>query len=574
MKFQMNQMPSNVIVLGLALLAIGACEAFICPSHCSCTELQPDHHIHAKCASLEGLRQLGKTSELYSLDLSSLNLTKITNQLEKFTSLSKLDLHNNHLSEINSLSLKRIRTLNLSWNRITSGKLSNFPAHIKHLNLSHNDITILTENFKLFVNLESFELADNPLNCTCETLDIRDWLQEKKVWTNTPILCTAPLNYKGRPWLQVPQSEVCDSNDLDSPRMLPYSKDENDLMMGDDPSALLNDATIKLNINIEDEFLPVSENSLRHKRQDVSEEDEENISNQSDHEEGSGADETESSTIKIENDVYEGSGDNNDTTVYRTRPTTQTESSGTSHSIFDHSNKESTEPSVTELPEKIDEPIENEGPKPVERLHNIIMESNQNIMTKPEEVEKSKKVESIDPEASNSPYKADSNGTYILLAILGIILVLLILYVAAKRYRSTAVKNRRSNNDVERPAQEMLAMDKKNLGKPVPNQVEFIPLIPEKHATDKKTNLANAEEPLLQKLSEAENENDQSSDSLKVTNEPQTATKQMNGNAKPLQNGLHDEKVNCNGNGDEYKKFPSISPKPSRYSPVSEIDDN
>lgn len=561
---------SNVLVLSLGLLAIGACEAFVCPSHCSCSELQPDHYNHAKCTSLEGLRQLGKTSELHSLDLSSLNLTKITNQLDKFTSLSKLDLHNNHLSELSSLNLKRIRTLNLSWNRITSGKLSKIPAHVKHLNLSHNDITILTENFKRFVHLESFELADNPLNCTCETLDIRNWLQEKKVWTNAPILCTAPLNYKGRPWLQVPQSDVCDSNDLDSPRMLPYSANENDLMMGDDPSALSDDAVKKSYINIEDEFLPVFDDRLRYKRQDVSEE-QEDISNQSDLGEGSGADETESTSIKVDNEVYEGSGDyNNDTSSSETVPitglTNLLKSSSENESserldLVNDSNKESAEPSVTGLPEKIDEPIKKEESTPVERLLENIIESNQNV-------------ESVDPEASNSPSKADSNGTYILLAILGIILVLLILYVAAKRNRSTAVKNQRNNNDVESPAQEMLAMDKKNLGKPVPNQVEFIPLIPEKHATDKKTNLANAEEPLLQKLSEAENENDQSGESLNETNEPQTATKQMNGNAKPLQNGLYDEKVNSNGTGDEHKKFQSISPKPSRYSPVSEIDDN
>lgn len=556
----MNQMFSNVLVLGLGLLAIGACEAFVCPSHCSCSELQPDHHNHAKCTSLEGLRQLGKTSELHSLDLSSLNLTKITNQLEKFTSLSKLDLHNNHLSEINSLSLKRIRTLNLSWNRITSGKLSKIPAHVKHLNLSHNDITILTENFKRFVHLESFELADNPLNCTCETLDIRDWLQEKKVWTNTPILCTAPLNYKGRPWLQVPQSDVCDSNDLDSPRMLPYSEDENDLMMGDDPSALSNDA-------VEGEFLPVNEDGLPLKHQDVSEEPED-ISNQNDLEEGSGAVETESTSIKVDDEVYEGSGDYNATssteTVSVTGPTNSLESSSENESsdgpdLINDLNEQSTESSVTGLPEKTDEPNGKEASTPAE---GPLGHTN----------EPSEKPESGDPEAT--PSRADSNGTYILLAILGIILVLLILYVAAKRNRSTAVKNRRNNNDVESPAQEMLAMDKKNLGKPVPNQVEFIPLIPGKHATDKKTNLANAEEPLLQKLSEAENENDQSGDSLNETNEPQTATKQMNGNAKPLQNGLHDEKVNSNGTGDEHKKFQSISPKPSRYSPVSEIDDN
>lgn len=178
MKVHFEPTISAYLLIGIILAIIGIGDAALatCPDHCQCVEVQKRYTFnHAKCTSLDGLRILGKTSDLHSLDLSSLNLTKINNQLDKLTNLSKLDLSDNHLSEVNALSTKRIRVLNLSGNRITSGKLAKIPATVKNLNLTHNDITILPDGFKRFVHLRSLELADNPLNCTCETLEIRNW---------------------------------------------------------------------------------------------------------------------------------------------------------------------------------------------------------------------------------------------------------------------------------------------------------------------------------------------------------------------------------------------------------------
>ncbi|XP_031620447.1 protein windpipe-like [Contarinia nasturtii] len=108
----------------------------------------------------------------------------------------------------------------------------------------------------------------------------------------------------------------------------------------------------------------------------------------------------------------------------------------------------------------------------------------------------------------------------------------------------------------------MKPMDKNNLGKPIQNPVEFIPLIPDKHDQEKKTNLCNGEEPLLQKLNEDKD--------IKSEATPTMPTQQLNGNAKHVPNGVHSDKINDNAN--DQKQFQPISPKPSRYSPVYSHD--
>lgn len=608
------QLNRQHLIIGTLLLAIGLIEAFTCPDYCQCTEIHHNNrhsYNHAKCTSLEGLRKLGKTSDLHSLDLSGTNLTKITNQLDKLTNLTKIDLHDNRLSEVNCLSTKRVRTLNLSNNRITSGKLAKIPPFVKHLNLTHNDITVLPEDFKNLIHLKSLELADNPLNCTFETLEVRNWLQERRVWTDRPIRCMAPLQYKGRSWLQVRQADVYDGNGLDEPRMLPSANDdENDLMLGDDPNAGLNEHYDNEQFDHE-EFLPVIQDNRLHDRRDA--QSDENISNDADYDEGSG----DSSNDEIVNaspvlantnnshaEEYEGSGDDNhlqpiiendevisnetNSAESETDLESTTDSEATTIPIpislnSEESNVNSSESISTELAPLIDSGEEQDEEEekhdeeetstaPVAVTEELILPV-KHIPVDAEYIEPENGVENTSNQSESAKIDSsvhESRSTYILLAILGILLIALILYVAAKRSRSP-VKNRRNNNDIESPAQELLNMDKNNLGKPVAtNQVEFIPLIPEKHANaDKKNNLFNAQEPLLQKLAE---ENEPNGDSVNGKDETdlQVPSQQLNGNATtPLQpNGVHKE----NGNAiDEKKPYQSVSPKPSRYSPVSDF---
>lgn len=560
---------SFYLLISTLLLAIALADALTCPEHCSCSEVQRKRYTynHAKCTSLDGLRKLGKTSDLHSLDLSSLNLTKITNQLDKLTNLSRLDLADNRLSEINALSTKRIRVLNLSGNRITSGKLAKIPSTVKSLNLTNNDITILSEHFKHFVHLRSLELADNPLNCTCETLDIRNWLQERQVWTEKPIKCTAPFQSKGWSWLQARQSEVCDPNGIETPRMLPFSDQsndpsENDLMMGDDPNVH------SQSDEIAEGFIPV--NVQRSKRKDF---DDDDISEDSDFGEGSGSGDNsdESVTTAYGDSTYEptheGSGydmptarfiDDDDQISNKTLPGEDEaeDSDGINmESLPDENTSVEPEDSYSTVPPVVEEAIVPVKNVPNDAEYIAPADDNEKEGTRSEQTK-------ID----DSEQVQKGNSTYILLAVLGVLLVVLILYVAAKRSK-TNTKNRRNNNDIESPAQEMLTMDKNNLGKPVQSPVEFIPLIPDKNDGDKKPNLCNGEEPLLQKLTEVENENEPRDDD-------RHQTQQSNGNAKPVrngvQNGLHpDNKSDDNAVHDDQRQYQPISPKPSRYSPVS-----
>lgn len=613
-----DQIKRQYLLIGTLLLAIGLIEAFQCPEHCACNTIVTHHnrhsYNHAKCTSLEGLRKLGKTSEIHSLDLSGLNLEKITNQLDKTTNISILDLSGNRLSEINCLSTKRIRVLNLSNNRITSGKLSKIPPYVKHLNLTHNEITVLPEeHFKHLVHLKSLELADNPLNCTFETLEVRNWLQERQVWTDKPIRCMAPQKFKGRSWLQVRQADVDETNGLDEPRMLPFADandEENDLMMGDDPNAGVDETSEggfesepEEDDELDKEFIPV-EKAMHVKREgsesapNLNESDEAtNISDNQEYEGSGDDDETvtvmpQASIHHVVTEEYEGSGDDVSDHSLPLIETDDVISNETSVEDDDEGSDEIvtvpvpthlnlTEMAInggeTEAP-LVHDTAEEEGATtelPVPVHEDVILPVKSVPVNAPADAEFIETAKGDDNASSSrsEPARIDnsevheSQSTYILLGILGILLIALILYVAAKRSKTT-VKNRRNNNDIESPAQEMLNMDKNNLGKPVQNPVEFIPLIPEKHAADKKNNLMNAQEPLLQKLSEAENE--QSGDSGTGKDEPdlQVPSQQPNGNATPLQqNGVHKE----NGNAvDDNKQYQPISPKTSRYSPVSD----
>ncbi|XP_055315959.1 protein windpipe [Sitodiplosis mosellana] len=572
---------SFYLLIGILLPAIGLGDAFTCPDNCSCSEIQRKryNYNHAKCTSLDGLRQLGKTSELHSLDLSSMNLTKINNQLDKLSNLSKLDLSDNHLSEISNLHQRRIRVLNISGNRITSGKLAKIPWTVKHLNLSHNDITILPEMFKRFVHLKSLELADNPLNCTCETLEIRNWLQERQVYTEKAIRCMAPLQFKGRSWLQIRQSEVCDPNGLEPPRMLPFSDgtdDENDLMLGDDPNAGFENG-------FEGEYLPVSANQ-RTKRTDATADSEEDYINDDDNnDEGSGS-EPEEMVTKSDSttEAYEGSGDDGEITSQLPNTDDDAASNETLSGENDKTSEDTTDIGPSSLNSR-----ENTSAETLNESETLAPVTEEIIVPVKSATNDAEFIETPDGTAAatrKQPKQSDatkiendevheSNSTYILLAILGVLLVVLILYVATKRSR-TNTKNRRNNNDIESPAQELKNMDKNNLGKPIQNPVEFIPLIPEKHDPERKTNLCNGEEPLLQKLTEVENENETTDDGKQkaAADDKQPANgnaQQLNGNAKPVQNGVHP------GNDDNAAndpQFQPISPKPSRYSPVYSHD--
>lgn len=215
-----------------------------CPSGCVCDETQ----LSAKCDNIDALiesysiKAHHHTAQknfmpIKSLDLSNNELTKIFNQLELLANLTELNLSFNKLTQVHKLNFEHLETLDLSHNHITSAKLSKLPKNVVHLKLSHNEITYLPSDFMKLKKLRSLELTGNPLNCTCDTLMIRNWITYQHVWSDKIIKCASPQIFKGQPWLQARQNDICISTTTERSK---YNWDDveyegNDIM-GDQPA--------------------------------------------------------------------------------------------------------------------------------------------------------------------------------------------------------------------------------------------------------------------------------------------------------------------------------------------------
>ncbi|XP_058123532.1 protein windpipe [Anopheles coustani] len=231
-----------------------------CPQECSC-----DADATIRCSGVAGLRGMDKSQPIARLVLSGLELTKIPASLENMRNITELDLSANRLSEVNHLG-KRVRKLNLSHNRITSGKLARIPPFVESLNLTHNEITHLPLHLMKLKKLRYIELANNPINCTCETLHIRNWLTSRHVWSDEHIKCMAPAEFKGRPWLQVRQSDVCHPSVVEE-RKGGYNwddyEDDNELMLGDQPHHAAANEDDDQEDDLHSDFLPVNREKVK-----------------------------------------------------------------------------------------------------------------------------------------------------------------------------------------------------------------------------------------------------------------------------------------------------------------------
>ncbi|XP_035917022.1 protein windpipe [Anopheles stephensi] len=250
------------LVLLLALLATVCLDTSVadtvkCPQDCKC-----EANSTIRCTHVAGLRSLDKSQPIARLDLSGLELTKVPGVLENVRNITELDLSRNRLAEVNHLG-KRIRKLDLSHNRITSAKLARLPPFVESLNLTFNDLTYLPLNLMKLKRLRYIELANNPINCTCETLHIRNWLTSRHVWSDEHVKCMAPAEFKGQPWLQVRQLDVCNPSVVEE-RKEGYRwddyEDENELMLGDAPQPEANEEDED---DFKREYFPVGEKVKR-----------------------------------------------------------------------------------------------------------------------------------------------------------------------------------------------------------------------------------------------------------------------------------------------------------------------
>uniref|UniRef100_A0A182NI64 LRRCT domain-containing protein n=1 Tax=Anopheles dirus TaxID=7168 RepID=A0A182NI64_9DIPT len=503
--------PGTRWLVVLALLATpvwspsGADSTQKCPTDCKC-----EANATIRCTSVMGLRSLEKSHPIARLDLSGLELTKIPPALENMRNITELDLSGNRLAEVNHLG-KRIRKLDLSHNRITSAKLARIPPFVESLNLTHNDITYLPLHLMKLKQLRYIELANNPINCTCETLHIRNWLTSRHVWSDEHIKCMAPAEFKGQPWLQVRQQDVCNPTVVEE-RKGGYRwddyEDENELMLGD--AAHHEEAHEEDEDDFKREYFPVGEKVKRNEPPIVVNEEEEE---QDDGGSGAGPAIGESSIGEEERrQVFEGgavddgSGEPDTARVMSADvvddgdETGEDDASGSGGGAFigfGHVDLDSSSPTPTDEDHVVEEqpeetPMEFPGINPdglgiFQDVEDTTSEATTSEASIPRVMIGAaagvmKPAADAQPESSGAgasdpslvegeptsvgQSEEDNRNTYILLAILGIIVVSLIIMVVCKR--KPDARNRRGKYDVETAngqGREMKEMNKNLLEK-------------------------------------------------------------------------------------------------------------
>ncbi|KAH8369799.1 hypothetical protein KR093_001004 [Drosophila rubida] len=515
--------------------------AYFCPEDCNCTLSQHTHTptLHAKCSSTRGLQYseqpLPANVPIHSIDLSFLGLTRLEHVLDMLPNLTSVDLSHNELHELGHLS-KLIKKLNLKHNRLTSEKLLKLPQHLTVLNLQHNDITYLPKELTHLYHLEHLELGHNPINCSCSTLEVRNWLQERNMYMQKPVVCHQPREAYGKSWLQIRQAEICgrhyswlgDENDSES---------DNELMMADQPAD--NEEPEEEEEELGKDFMvidgkkapkpahePVApEVSDVEGSGDLTETNMELLAappapqaqpltdaQQQEHQQDEASNDLDHDN---DNDNDEGSGSGGGPIIVP-----RIHSSG-SDSVDDF---EPPDSQGAEQAHKHDEEEEDESfdSKPVEQPTSgpIVFPNNFNIFTddkQPAQQEEEKSLEEqkeeiivpvvqtkLDSEqtpdvitdgpldadkpsddilAAKIGKKDDSNAIYFLLGVIALIVVGLILFVAIKRCKYN--RNAAARDLEAQRVTELLDMDKKNLGKPLArNGHEQAPLIGDKSKVD------------------------------------------------------------------------------------------
>lgn len=562
-------------MLMLLLINLPLTSSTNCPSGCQCDESTNT----ATCTSATGLQSIDKSVPFQRLILSGLELTKVPAQLENIRNITDLDLSNNQLAEVNHLG-KRIRHLNLSRNRITSAKLGKIPLFVESLNLTHNEITYLPPHLMKLRNLRHIELANNPINCTCETLHIRNWLTTRHVWTDQHVKCSAPVEFKGRPWLQVKQADVCHRPPSGAHNWDDYDEDENELMLGDEPR--VDDAEEEDGDDLTKEFMPVDkEHPKKEPPMDIQNSDDEIDGSGDGSSPGIGADEVDSAR-ELTNQVS-GSGEESNETL------TAVQFGQIQHSTDKYDEEEDGSGSGIGLPIDLIVPhndfeTENLGIFQGNEESSTVLSTTEDsdfiapIRVPVEVSSETSTDESTDLLTEGKVQEpvvradSDSQGTYILLAVLAIVLVSLIILVICRR--KPDARNRRGKNDLEAArGRELLDMDKSLLGKPLEknghNPPERTPLMNDKSDADKvfadkpnnyapaKPERTSLERPVMESFKPVPADRNKSKESL-YENVPSN----NNNNTVPL----------SNGNGPVRNGDPAGIHQPNHNVPSSQVD--
>ncbi|ALC41400.1 wdp [Drosophila busckii] len=579
-----------------------------CPADCQCI-LSPHTHkplVHAKCNSTAGLGEQYVATPgalpLHSIDLSFVGLTRLGHALDTLPDVTSLDLSHNELHDFGHLG-KRLKKLNLKHNRISSAKLAKLPQHLQVLNLQHNDITYLPMELTHLQQLQQLELGHNEINCSCGTLEVRDWLQEQHVYMEKPVVCSQPLEAHGKPWLQLKKSEICAKEQRGW-----YDDDENELMMGDQP---MSDEPEEHEEELGKDYLIIDGKKAAKSAEPAAPPALSDV-------EGSGdltemnmqlqatnnapvtvappAAEPQAAKLEQqeqEEESEEGSGSGGGMLIIPAllpehnnhddfEPPDAVEEHDKKNDDDEFDNKPVEQPAVTFHSQGIfdkEEPVSEEAIVPIVQTKLDTAAGSDVVTDGPLASDKA----SEDILSAKIGKQDDSNAIYLLLGVIALIVLGLILFVAIKRCR---YNSNRAARDAEAARQtELLDMDKKNLGKPLGNGRnghEHSPLIGEKSKLDD-AQIVNGKNPYDNKdnaggqplLNGNGTANGDAKD-VPTVNEPEPAaheyypitprypTPQSPRASKYAQ---HPQNAEQNNNEPDGAYLPS-SPKSGRYSPV------
>ncbi|KAG5679512.1 hypothetical protein PVAND_009075 [Polypedilum vanderplanki] len=500
-----------------------------CPDSCVCNEID----FSARCENIQYLiesydakhhrdRYNNNLMPINSLDLSNNQLTEIPSKIEILVNLTDLNLSHNQLTRVETLHFAHLEKLDLSYNHITSAELSKLPRNIIHLNLTHNKIKYLPHYLMKLKKLRTLELNENPINCRCKTLMVRDWIEYQSIWSSNAILCHAPQIFKGQPWLQARKNEVCIKQPSSTTPSSNNDKwenfDMNDVMQGDQPmddDVPLNDEEdydndkdgkeddTDVNYDEGDDKNIFDDDDDNSKKTTENDESDNNIPDDNDQH---NKDELKEEFIPVQDKAIEDHHHHHGHESSTVEPATSVEKIKSSHEDENENDEGSgIEPILLTkeeeeendgsgsggglliIPSIVHHESSSEQPPPVEEEHSeeIIEHSSPNLDLNifeeatevPTEVpilQKGaaenvpgaiSKTDDKTNEELNTATTEDNTGTYILLVIIGILLVSLIIFVAMKN-RQEKRQNRR-RYDVEKNATELQDMDKSLLGKPL-----------------------------------------------------------------------------------------------------------
>lgn len=212
-----------------------------------------DQTTAARCHDLEDARYI-ETYHLHTLRAPSYSKLLSPGNFRNLTSLRHLDLSDGRIESIESGSFAKLRslqTLNLAENKLRHLEAGAFDGlkHVHSLKLGDNDIRQLPSALMSLKELRLLDLSNNPLNCNCPSMKLRDALLARGVKISKKTTCAEPASVKNASILKPDTKITC----------LFETQDE-EMMQADQP---IDDGSGEAeSLNEEDETLDEAEKDL------------------------------------------------------------------------------------------------------------------------------------------------------------------------------------------------------------------------------------------------------------------------------------------------------------------------